>query len=84
MKAHVIKIGNSKGVRIPKPILEQCNLEGEVEMEVENNHLIIRSPTKPRENWDSFFRSMADNNDDLLLIDESVEASSWDKTEWEW
>ena len=84
MKASIIKIGNSKGIRIPKPILEQCNLQGEVEMEVENNHLIIRSPVGHRENWESFFQSMAENNDDRLLIDESVELSSWDESEWEW
>lgn len=84
MKASIIKIGNSKGIRIPKPILEQCNLQGEVDMDVENNRLIIRSPVTPRENWESFFQSMAENNDDRLLIDESVELSSWDESEWEW
>lgn len=50
MKARIVKIGDSKGIRMPKPILEQCNLQDEVEIEVENKQLIIRAFTKPRDN----------------------------------
>lgn len=50
MKARIVKIGDSKGIRMPKPILEQCNLQDEVEIEVEKKQLIIRAFTKPRDN----------------------------------
>jgi len=83
MKARIIKIGNSKGIRIPKPISEQCNLQGDVEMEVENRQLTIRASTKPRDNWESYFRVMSESNGDKLSIGE-FEPSTWDETEWEW
>ena len=59
MKATIIKIGNSQGIRIPKPILEQCGFEKEVELEVHENELLIRSSKQPRKNWGKAFQTMA-------------------------
>jgi antitoxin MazE len=85
MKTKVIKIGNSKGIRIPRHILEQSGLENEVEIEVRDKKIILKPTTKPRENWDIAFQEMAKNNDDILLDKESIEnLTSWDKEEWEW
>jgi len=47
MKAAIIQIGNSQGLRIPKPILQQCGLEGEVELEVHDKELVIKSTSPP-------------------------------------
>jgi len=81
MKASIIKIGNSHGVRIPKLLLDQCGFEQEVEMEVHNRELIIRSPRHPRKGWADSFQKMAESGDDNLL--DAVE-TEWDKEEWEW
>ena len=81
MKASIIKIGNSHGVRIPKPILDQCGFGQEVELEVHNRELIIRTSKHPRKNWGNSFKKMAANNDDHLI--ETV-STDWENGEWEW
>lgn len=83
MKASIIKIGNSHGLRIPKILLEQSRLGTEVELEVEDDKIVIRSASHPRKGWSEQFQSMAENADDGLL-DQEVALSSWDKDEWEW
>ena len=82
MKASLIRIGNSRGIRIPKPICEQCGLKGEIEMEVRNRQLVIRSAHRPRESWDDAFARMAEHKDDELLVAESL--TEWDEKEWTW
>ncbi len=85
MKTKIIKIGNSKGIRIPRHILEQSGLKNEVDIEVKDKNIILRPVVKAREDWDIEFQEMAKNNDDILLEKESlVELTSWDKEEWEW
>ncbi len=85
MRTKVIRIGNSRGIRIPSHILEQSGLKGEVELEVKENQLILKPISKVREDWDKAFQSMSGNKDDVLLDKESLEnQSSWDKEEWEW
>lgn len=85
MKTKVIKIGNSKGIRIPRHILEQSGLKNEVEIEVKDKSIILKPTIKDRENWDIKFQEMSKNNDDILLERESLEnLTSWDKEEWEW
>lgn len=82
MKASIIRIGNSQGIRIPKPILEQCGFKHEVELEVLNKKIILRSQTTPRANWEEAFVAMAANGDDNLL--DSTLKTQWEKEEWEW
>jgi antitoxin MazE len=84
MKTSVIRIGNSRGIRIPKIVLEQCHLRDEVEIEVVNDHLIVRPATKPRSGWAETFREMHERREDMLLDQESLALSQWDKTEWQW
>ena len=83
-KAHIVKIGNSRGIRIPKPLLEQIELGEEVELEIQDGQLVIRSAQSPRHGWDEQFAEMAQSGDDRLLDAEAVELTSWDKDEWEW
>ncbi|MDY0298095.1 MAG: AbrB/MazE/SpoVT family DNA-binding domain-containing protein [Acidobacteriota bacterium] len=83
MRVRVIKIGNSQGLRIPKPILEQTGIRDEVEIEVEQDRIIIRPVKTAREGWDTAFRTMAERGDDEPLIGEAV-AEAWDSAEWEW
>jgi len=82
MKAKLVKVGNSQGIRIPKPICEQCGLEDEIEMDVRDGEIVIRSAHRPREGWDEAFAAMAERGDDRLLVAES--STEWDAEEWEW
>ena len=82
MKATIIQIGNSQGIRIPKPILEQCKLQNEVELEIHKNELVIRALGSPRKGWSKKFAVMAAKGDDVLS--EPDVQSKWDEEEWEW
>ena len=83
MKTRIVKIGNSQGVRIPKLFLEQTGLSEEVEIEVVNDQIVIKSASHPRQGWAESFQEMAKHGDDGLLIDDAG-LSNWDKEEWEW
>jgi antitoxin MazE len=82
MKARIIRIGNSQGVRIPKPLLEQTGLTDEVELEVRADEIVIRSARSVRAGWGAAFRRMAEAGDDELL--EELTETEWDREEWEW
>ena len=78
----IVKIGNSRGIRIPKALLEQANLTGEVQLVLEGDHIELRPTGKPRAGWDESFKRMHERGDDRL-IDEQV-ATAWDEEEWNW
>ncbi|MDJ0635015.1 MAG: AbrB/MazE/SpoVT family DNA-binding domain-containing protein [Xenococcaceae cyanobacterium MO_188.B29] len=81
MQIKIVKIGNSQGIRIPKQILEQCGFGNSVEMEVNNGSLILTA-VKAREGWEESFQAMAANQDDELLIDDTI-PTEYDR-DWEW
>jgi antitoxin MazE len=82
MRARIIRVGNSHGIRIPKPLLEQCGLSGDVEIGVSKGSLVIRSAKRPRAGWAEAFQAMAERGDDRLLDPET--ATTWDRNEREW
>ncbi len=84
MKTRIVKIGNSQGVRIPKPLLQQANLDGDVELEARDGSIVIRSIRSPRQGWDEAFRQMAYRGDDVVLDPDVTAQISWDEDEWEW
>ena len=84
MRARVIKIGNSKGLRIPKPILEQTGIMDDVEIEVVKNQIIIRPVKNAREGWENAFKVMSEKGDDRLIIEDKNMLQSWDEEEWQW
>ena len=85
MKASIIKIGNSKGIRIPKPVIAQCGFQDEVEIVVEDKTLVIRPVADaPRSHWDAAFEKMAAKGDDELLDAGPMTPNQWDDEEWEW
>ncbi len=51
MKVHLVQIGNSRGVRIPKPILEQCGFENDADLEVKRGSIILSPISSPRQGW---------------------------------
>jgi antitoxin MazE len=84
MKTNLVRIGNLRGIRIPKAILEQCHLQDEVELEVRDDHLEVRPATKPRNGWADAFRRMHEREDVSLLGTGPLLTTQWEKTEWEW
>ncbi|NOY52927.1 MAG: AbrB/MazE/SpoVT family DNA-binding domain-containing protein [Deltaproteobacteria bacterium] len=84
MRARVVKIGNSQGIRIPKPILEQTGIMEDVELRVEKDQIIIRPVPDPRAGWDAAFKSMSEKNDDVLIDGDENISHSWDEEEWQW
>lgn len=84
MRAHIVKIGNSQGIRIPKPLLDQTGIKDDVEIEVDKTQIIIRPISHPRSGWDNAFRNMAENGDDSLIGGNDNIAHSWDEKEWQW
>ena len=84
MKVHIVKMGNSRGVRIPKALLEQTGLEGEVEITVRKDSLVIRPVARPRAGWDAAFAEMARRGDDRLVAGDVAADHSFDQEEWEW
>ena len=83
MKARIVRIGNSQGIRIPKPLIAQAGIKGEVEITVEENRLVISSAEPPRAGWAEAFRRMAEKGDDVLLDRDAIR-TAWDEEEWEW
>ena len=83
MKAKLIRIGNSQGIRIPKPLIEQCGLGKSVELTVKDNVLTISPERAVRAGWKDTFKAMAAAGDDAALLPDDV-TSDWDETEWEW
>jgi antitoxin MazE len=84
---HLVRIGNSRGVRIPKVWIEQLDFGEEVEMSVQADRLIIRSAHHARQDWDAQFRAMHERGDDQLIAEDSnfkAPVSSWDEEEWQW
>jgi antitoxin MazE len=84
MKTRIVRIGNSQGIRIPKALLEQTGLTGEVEVCAEGDALIIRPASRPRAGWDAAFKAMAARGDDTLLDGDTPSLTRWDEEEWEW
>jgi antitoxin MazE len=82
MITRIVRIGNSHGVRIPKPLLEQTGLSGEVEISVKDNALIIKPKREPRAGWAAAFREMARRDDDALL--DAPPATAFEEGAWEW
>ena len=84
MKTRIVRVGNSKGLRIPKALLEQTGLAGEVEITVSRNALVIRPLARPRAGWDAAFAEMARHGDDSPPDCDANFEHSFDKEDWEW
>ena len=82
MKSRLIRIGNSRGVRLPKPLIEEAGLEGEVELQVHEGAVVISSRREPRAGWAEAARQMRERGGDRLL--EEPTATRFDDEEWRW
>lgn len=82
MRAAIIRIGNSRGLRIPKALIEECGIRDTVDLRVEDGRLIVQPLRDLREGWADAARAMAERGDDRLLDPETP--TTFDDTEWEW
>ncbi len=82
MKTRLVRIGNSRGVRIPKPLIEQAGLTDEVEMGVRDGAIVIQPAATLRSGWADAAKRMRQQDDDLLL--DPPTPTNFDEGEWEW
>lgn len=82
MKARIIRVGNSRGVRLPKPLLEEAGLPDEVEIRAEPGRIIIQSAVRPRAGWAAAARQMAERGEDALI--DAPTPTEFDAEEWTW
>ena len=68
MKTRIVRIGNSRGIRIPKALLEQTGLSGDVELHIQEHALLIKAVARPRAGWDQAFKTMAERGDDVVFL----------------
>ena len=81
-KTRIVQIGNSKGIRIPKVLLEHARLPDEVELQAEHGRLIVRAAQGPRAGWAEAAKTMHARGDDQLL--DGPTSSQFDDKEWRW
>jgi antitoxin MazE len=82
MQLDIIKIGNSKGIRLPLAVLKQCGIDSKVELEIKDNCIMIKPVKTPRQGWAEAFELMHKNGDDSLLVPEEIDDETledWDE-----
>jgi antitoxin MazE len=82
MKTRIVRIGNSRGIRVPKLLLEEAGLPEEVELRAEPGRLIVQAANRPRAGWESKARAMHQRGDDALIDD--VPRTKFEAEEWHW
>ena len=82
MKARLVRIGNSRGVRLPKPLIEEAGLTDDVEVRVRGGALIIMSATRPRSGWAEAAKRMRQRGEEGLLDEPTP--TRFDGEEWKW
>jgi antitoxin MazE len=81
VKARIVAIGNSQGIRIPKPLLEQAGLAGDVELHAEDGRIVIAAVRQPRAGWAQAAAALRARGEDGLI---ETPAPAFDAEEWEW
>ena len=81
MKARLVRIGNSRGVRLPKAVIEQAGLGDEIELTVSGHRVVIGPVHQPRAGWAVAARRLAADSHGLL---DAVTPTRFDEDEWRW
>lgn len=82
MKARLVRIGNSRGVRLPKPLIIQAGLTDEVDLRVQDGTIVIESANRPRAGWAEAAKAARQHDEDSLL--DPPTPTHFDGQEWEW
>ena len=80
MEVSVISIGNSKGIRLSKTLIEKYNIKDTVELILEKGYLILKPTATPRKGWEKAFKKMHDSGDDKPLMNDVFEDENFE--EW--
>jgi antitoxin MazE len=83
MKVKLVRIGNSRGIRIPKSVLEQCGLQETADLQIEKGRLVLVREHRPRQGWDEAFIAAGPSSSDELLL-EVLPSSAFDREDWRW
>ncbi len=78
MEVSVVKIGNSRGIRFSKTIIERYNIRDTVEMIMHEDHIIIKPISKPRKGWDKAFMEMTATGDNNLIVPDIFEEETFE------
>jgi antitoxin MazE len=84
MRSKLVRIGNSRGVRLPKAVIEHAGLRDVVDIEFEDGAVIIRCGDRPRAGWAAAFARISAAGDDALLDAGRLGRTRFDDEEWEW
>ncbi len=82
MKSRIVQIGNSRGVRLPKALLDEAQLVDEIELQAAPGRIVIRKADRPRSGWAVAARLMHERNEDRLI--DPATATRFDEKEWKW
>ena len=82
MKTRLVRIGNSRGVRLPKPLITEAGLPEEVELRVRDGAIVIAPARGPRAGWEEAAQQLRQRDEDRLL--EPATRTHFDEQEWKW
>lgn len=82
--AKLVAIGNSRGIRIPKAMIEQVGLSDEVELEVVDGAIVIRRKRRPREGWAEAAKLLAERGEELPPEILDMTETEWERDHWRW
>ena len=80
MDVSLISIGNSKGIRLSKTVIEKYNIQDTIELILEKGYIILKPKTSSRKGWDKAFKKMHENGDDKPLMADVFEGENFE--EW--
>ena len=83
-RVRLVKMGKTRGIRLPQQFLDQAELDEEVELEIQEDQVVIRLVPRPRRNWDKYSAEMAARGDDRLLDSKAFSLTGWDEEKWVW
>ena len=81
IRTRLIRIGNSRGIRLPKPVIEHAGIEEDVDLTMQDGKVIIEAADRPRADWDAQFQEAGGSTQDEMLLPDA--ATDWDEQEWE-
>ncbi|HEX9020762.1 MAG TPA: AbrB/MazE/SpoVT family DNA-binding domain-containing protein [Nitrospirota bacterium] len=82
MKTHLIRVGNSRGIRLPKPLISQAGLTDEVELNIKEGAIVIENASSPRAGWAEAAKAMHNRSEDVLLMPSNP--TRFDEKDWKW
>jgi antitoxin MazE len=82
MRARLVRIGNSRGVRLPKPLIQEAGLVDEVDVRIRGGAVVIVPASRPRNGWAEAARTLRERGEDYTI--DPPTHTRFDEEEWEW